>query len=209
MRLPRAIACANDQTALGVMYALPQHGIDVPGDVAVTGFDDIPVARHLQPPLTTVRQPIQEFGAVAFDVLYSMITVSARRDRQRAARRAGGRRDSCGCTRAGPLRLRRTAPVVPAMMHSCAGSASTCDRVGRGHAELLPPAPDAGQPGAGRCMSAMRAARSRPTSVEALEAQFGVERQRQHCGPSTCTTGVNLLHGDLGISTSRLGAGDH
>ena len=47
--LPRAIACANDQTALGVMYALAQHGIDVPGEVAVAGFDDIPMARHLRP----------------------------------------------------------------------------------------------------------------------------------------------------------------
>jgi LacI family transcriptional regulator len=72
--LPRAIACANDQTALGVMYALAQHGVDVPGDVAVTGFDDIPMARHLRPQLTTVRQPIQEIGATAFDVLHSMIS---------------------------------------------------------------------------------------------------------------------------------------
>ena len=47
--LPRVIACANDQTALGVVYALMQHGLDVPGDVAVTGFDDIPMARHLRP----------------------------------------------------------------------------------------------------------------------------------------------------------------
>jgi len=75
--LPRAIACANDQTALGVMYALARHGVDVPGDVAVTGFDDIPMARHLRPQLTTVRQPIQEIGATAFDVLHSMITNSA------------------------------------------------------------------------------------------------------------------------------------
>jgi LacI family transcriptional regulator len=75
--LPRAIACANDQTALGVMYALAQHGIDVPGDVAVTGFDDIPMARHLRPQLTTVRQPIQEIGATAFDVLHSMISNGA------------------------------------------------------------------------------------------------------------------------------------
>jgi LacI family transcriptional regulator len=75
--LPRAIACANDQTALGVMYALAQHGIEVPDDVAVTGFDDIPMARHLRPQLTTVRQPIQEIGATAFDLLHSMISNDA------------------------------------------------------------------------------------------------------------------------------------
>src|SRR5206468_2458280 len=63
--LPQAIVCANDQTALGVVYALTSHGIAVPGGVAVTGYDDIPIARHLRPQLTTVRQPIQELGAVA------------------------------------------------------------------------------------------------------------------------------------------------
>jgi LacI family transcriptional regulator len=95
--LPRAIVCANDQTALGVMYALGQHGIDVPGDVAVTGFDDIPMARHLRPLLTTVRQPIQEIGATAFDVLHSMISnaVPAVRDVVLPTRLIV--RESCGC----------------------------------------------------------------------------------------------------------------
>jgi LacI family transcriptional regulator len=74
--LARAIVCANDQTALGVIHALAQRGIDVPGEVAVTGFDDVPVARHLHPPLTTVRQPMQELGATAFDVLYSRISAT-------------------------------------------------------------------------------------------------------------------------------------
>ena len=60
--LPRAIVCANDQTAIGVLDALERHGISVPGDVAVTGFDDIPVARHLHTQLTTVRQRIRELG---------------------------------------------------------------------------------------------------------------------------------------------------
>ncbi|TMC82218.1 MAG: LacI family transcriptional regulator [Chloroflexi bacterium] len=73
-KLPRAIVCANDQTALGAMHALARRGIRVPHDVAMTGFDDVPVARHLHPPLTTVRQPMQELGATAFDVLYSKIS---------------------------------------------------------------------------------------------------------------------------------------
>src|SRR5206468_3104740 len=64
-KLPRAIVCANDQTALGAMHALGRRGLRVPQDVAVTGFDDVPVARHLHPPLTTVRQPMQELGAMA------------------------------------------------------------------------------------------------------------------------------------------------
>ena len=73
-RLPNAIVCANDQTALGVMHALARRRIKVPDAVAVTGFDDVPVARHLHPPLTTVRQPMLELGATAFDVLYSRIS---------------------------------------------------------------------------------------------------------------------------------------
>jgi LacI family transcriptional regulator len=72
-KLPRAILCANDQTALGVIHALAQRGIQVPRDVAITGFDDVPVARHMHPPLTTVRQPMLELGAAAFDVLYTRI----------------------------------------------------------------------------------------------------------------------------------------
>ena len=95
--LPQAIACANDQTALGVVYALVRHGIDVPGGVAVTGFDDIPVARHLHPQLTTVRQPITDLGATAFQTLYSMITDDGlpRHDITLPTRLV--RRESCGC----------------------------------------------------------------------------------------------------------------
>ena len=96
-RLPRAIACANDQTALGVVYALMQHGLDVPGDVAVTGFDDIPVARHLRPQLTTVRQPIQELGATAFEVLYSMINDAGHAPRNIVLPTRLVPRESCGC----------------------------------------------------------------------------------------------------------------
>ena len=95
-QLPRAIVCANDQTALGVMHALAQRGIAVPGQVAVTGFDDVPVARHLHPPLTTVRQPIQQLGATAFDVLYSRISAgSADRDVVLPVQLVV--RESCGC----------------------------------------------------------------------------------------------------------------
>jgi LacI family transcriptional regulator, galactose operon repressor len=95
--LPRAIACANDQTALGVVYALIQHGLDVPGDVAVTGFDDIPMARHLRPQLTTVRQPIQEIGATAFEVLYSMISNAEPTQRDVVLPTRLITRESCGC----------------------------------------------------------------------------------------------------------------
>jgi LacI family transcriptional regulator, galactose operon repressor len=95
--LPEAIACANDQTALGVVYALLRHGIAVPGKVAVTGFDDIPVARHVHPQLTTVRQPIQDLGATAFQTLYSMITDDGPPAADVILPTRMIRRGSCGC----------------------------------------------------------------------------------------------------------------
>ena len=95
--LPQAIACANDQTALGVVYALVRHGINVPGGVAVTGFDDIPVARHLHPQLTTVRQPITDLGAIAFETLYSMIADVARARADVTLPTRLVCRESCGC----------------------------------------------------------------------------------------------------------------
>ena len=95
--LPRAVVCANDQTALGVMSALRKHGIDVPGQVAVTGFDDIPLARHLRTSLTTVRQPIRELGTTAFDVLYSMLNRERLPARDIVLPTELIRRESCGC----------------------------------------------------------------------------------------------------------------
>jgi LacI family transcriptional regulator len=95
--LPRAIVCANDQTALGVMSALREHGIGVPGQVAVTGFDDIPLARHLRTTLTTVRQPIREMGRTAFEVLYSMIKGERPPGRDIVLATELVRRESCGC----------------------------------------------------------------------------------------------------------------
>jgi LacI family transcriptional regulator len=96
-QLPRAIVCANDQTALGAIHALARRGIKVPQEVAVTGFDDVPVARHLHPPLTTVRQPMQELGAMAFDVLFAKIsTGKAQPDVVLPVQLII--RESCGCT---------------------------------------------------------------------------------------------------------------
>lgn len=95
--MPRVIVCANDQTALGVMYVLRRSGVDVPGQVAVTGFDDIPMARHLHPQLTTVRQPIGELGENAFEVLYAMISRERPADRDIALPTRLVCRESCGC----------------------------------------------------------------------------------------------------------------
>jgi LacI family transcriptional regulator len=109
-QLPRAVVCANDQTALGAMHALAQRGIKVPDDVAVTGFDDVPVARHLRPPLTTVRQPIKELGATAFDVLYSRIS-SAGGKREVVLPTQLIIRESCGCAPSPASALSRVSVV--------------------------------------------------------------------------------------------------
>ncbi len=57
-----AVFAANDQMALGVLHALRDAGRDVPGEISVVGFDDIPEAAHFWPPLTTVRQDYGELG---------------------------------------------------------------------------------------------------------------------------------------------------
>jgi LacI family transcriptional regulator len=57
-----AISVANDLMALGAMRAVHECGLRVGQDVAITGFDDIPLAAHAHPPLTTVRQPIYDIG---------------------------------------------------------------------------------------------------------------------------------------------------
>ena len=99
--LPRAIVCANDNSALGVMHALARHGISVPDEVAVTGFDDIPMARHLRPQLTSIRQSVQGLGVTAFETVYSMIErghgSSDVRGRDIALPALLIRRESCGC----------------------------------------------------------------------------------------------------------------
>ncbi len=71
--LPDVFACANDQTAVGVIYALGERGIRVPGDVIVTGFDDISLTRYFNPSLTTIRQSGSILGEVAVDALVSLL----------------------------------------------------------------------------------------------------------------------------------------
>lgn len=70
---PTAIMATNDLMALGAMAAIQAHGLAVGRDVAVTGFDDIPLAAHSHPPLTTVRQPIYEIGTMACEMLIGML----------------------------------------------------------------------------------------------------------------------------------------
>jgi len=64
-----AVFCGNDTMALGVIRALTERGLRVPGDVSVVGFDDVPEAGYYLPPLSTVRQDFGELGRRALSTL--------------------------------------------------------------------------------------------------------------------------------------------
>ncbi len=70
---PDAIVCSSDLAAIGALQALRERGISVPGDVAVTGFDDTVLAVSCDPPLTSVRQPLEDLGTQAVQELTSAI----------------------------------------------------------------------------------------------------------------------------------------
>ena len=67
--LPTALAASSDLIALGVLRALNEAGIRVPADVSVAGFDDLPLAAMVSPPLTTVRQPFDQLAEEAVALL--------------------------------------------------------------------------------------------------------------------------------------------
>jgi LacI family transcriptional regulator len=66
---PSAVFCANDLLALGLMRGLSKHGVSIPGDFALVGYDDIEFASMLSTPLTTIRQPKYELGSKAAELL--------------------------------------------------------------------------------------------------------------------------------------------
>ncbi|SEG95559.1 LacI family transcriptional regulator [Nonomuraea solani] len=94
---PRALVCANDETAIGAVLALLDRGHRVPQDVAVTGFDDIPMAGLPVSGLTTVHQPMRELGRETARLLLRDIegTVPAAVDRVLETQLVI--RGSCGC----------------------------------------------------------------------------------------------------------------
>lgn len=70
---PTAVFAANDAMAIGLLHALQVAGVRVPEEISVTGFDDIPIARFLTPPLTTVRVAIADLGACAIQRLLQVM----------------------------------------------------------------------------------------------------------------------------------------
>lgn len=68
---PTALVCANDDMAAGALFTAHKLGLNVPGDISITGFDDTPVSQIVWPPLTTVHQPLRQMGAKAVELLVS------------------------------------------------------------------------------------------------------------------------------------------
>lgn len=71
--LPEAVFCANDQMAVGFLNAMKAHGLQAPGDIAVVGFDDMPLSRYLQPTISTVATSRFEWGAMAIRQLLDFL----------------------------------------------------------------------------------------------------------------------------------------
>jgi LacI family transcriptional regulator len=95
--LPDAIACGNDQMAIGAIRELHTAGIRVPEDIAVVGFDDMHLGALLTPPLTTVHQPMRLLGERACAMLLERIADPALPHRAERLPTTLVIRESCGC----------------------------------------------------------------------------------------------------------------
>lgn len=76
-----AVFCYNDRTAIGFMEGCDQHGLAIPEDISLVGFDDIAMISHLRPPLTTIRQPRRRMGQLAMRMALELIDGQERHDR--------------------------------------------------------------------------------------------------------------------------------
>ncbi len=93
----RAVVFGNDEMAIGGLRALRRARVRVPGDVAVTGFDDIASSRRVSPALTTVRQPMRELGERAVEMLLNRLENPALDRQDVTLPTAVVVRRSCGC----------------------------------------------------------------------------------------------------------------
>lgn len=95
------LVCANDELALAALTVLRGGGADVPGEVVVTGWDDVMAARYVSPGLTTVRQPMAELGRLAAQRLHERITGERTRARNDVLATQLVLRESCGTANPG------------------------------------------------------------------------------------------------------------
>jgi LacI family transcriptional regulator len=110
---PDAVFAASDTLAIGAIRAVQEAGLRVPQDVAFVGFDDLPIASQPEYKLTTVRQPILQFGAKAVETLIDIIENGINPPRRIMMDTELIIRESCGATlRAGMLPEYESAPVT-------------------------------------------------------------------------------------------------
>lgn len=96
---PDAVFAASDVTAIGAMRAIREAGLNVPNDLAIVGFDDIPMATTLDTPLTTIRQPVIQFGVRAVELLIDLIENGIQPPRHIMIDTQLVIRDSCGANK--------------------------------------------------------------------------------------------------------------
>ncbi len=92
-----AVVAATDRIGLGLVSGLRRHGVSVPDDVALVGFDDVPAGWYSDPQLTTVRQRFDEVGAAAAGVLLTELATGEHRTDRLSVPTVFVRRRSCGC----------------------------------------------------------------------------------------------------------------
>lgn len=102
---PRAVFVANNLMALGALQAIHERGIRIPDEVAVVGFDDMPWAVSLRPPLTVVAQPVEEIGRAAAQLLLEKLNGPAHAARHVILSTRLIVRSSCGSHPAQPASL--------------------------------------------------------------------------------------------------------
>lgn len=71
---PTAVLCVNDFTAIGAIKSASEHGLKIPDDISITGFDDTPLSTAVIPELTTVSQNTYELGRLAVETLHKLIS---------------------------------------------------------------------------------------------------------------------------------------
>jgi LacI family transcriptional regulator len=94
---PTAVFAANDSMAVGCLFALRDAGVEVPGEIALAGFDDIPIARYITPSLSSVHVPIAELGTRAMErLLHAVESKNGHERRQETVATTLVVRGSCG-----------------------------------------------------------------------------------------------------------------
>jgi DNA-binding LacI/PurR family transcriptional regulator len=71
--LPPAVFIASDVVAFGAIQAIRQHGLTIPEDIAIVGFDDVSIAQYMDPALTTIRLPANQIGKKAGELSLRLI----------------------------------------------------------------------------------------------------------------------------------------